>query len=273
LIKVLKIAHLLSLDVVLGAICCNVMFWKLSVSDAQLPIPIVSILGFSVWIVYILDRILDNQKIENSLSERHSFHQKYANYLWILIGIFTLICIVLLFFIPLKITLFGILTLSLTAIYLFVISEIQLKNPLQILKEPITAIVYTSGVFGTTILQDFSVINLGIGFIFLIIVFQNLLLFSLSEIKQNPSIYNLASRWGISFSNKFILFLSVTVLILGLFFFNIASNQYQSKVIICEILMSFILLIINQLDHFFLINDRYRWVGDGIFLLPLLIIF
>jgi hypothetical protein len=270
---VLKIAHLLSLDVVLGAICCNIMFWKLSVSDAQIPIPTVSILGFSVWIVYILDRILDNQKPENSSTERHSFHQKYANYLWIMIGIFSVICFLLLFYLPLNIILFGFLILSLTTTYLFIISKIQDRNSLQILKEPITAIVYTSGVFGTTILQDFSVINLGIGFIFLIIVFQNLLLFSLSEIKQNPSIYNLASCWGISFSNKSTFFLSVTVLILGLFFFNLSSNQYQSKVIICEILMSLTLLIINQLDHFFLINERYRWVGDGIFLLPLLIIF
>jgi hypothetical protein len=270
---VLKIAHLLSLDVVLGAICCNIMFWKLSVSDAQIPIPTVSILGFSVWIVYILDRILDNQKTENLSTERHSFHQKYANNLWIMIGIFSVICFVLLFYIPLNIILFGTLIISLTTTYLFIISKIQDRNSLQILKEPITAIVYTSGVFGTVILQNFSVINLGIGFIFLIIVFQNLLLFSLSEIKQNPSIYNLASRWGILFSNKFILFLSVTVLILGIFFFNTSPNQYHSKVIICEILMSIILLIINQLDHFFLVNDRYRWVGDGIFLLPLLIFF
>jgi hypothetical protein len=249
------------------------MFWKLSASNVQIPIPVVSILGFSVWIVYILDRILDNQKIEISSTERHSFHQKYTNYLWILISIFSVICFVLLFFIPLKIILFGILIVSLTVIYLLVISKIQLENSLQILKEPITAIVYTSGVFGTTILQDSSVINLGIGLIFLIIVFQNLLLFSLSEIKQNLSVNNLASRWGISFSNKFIFFLSVTVLILGIFFFNTSPNQYHSKVIICEILMSLILLIINQLDHFFLINERYRWVGDGIFLLPLLIIF
>jgi hypothetical protein len=272
LIKILKIAHLLSLDVVLGAVCCDIMFWKLSVSDVQIPIPVVSILGFSVWIVYILDRILDNQKPENSSTERHLFHQKYTNYLWILIGIFTSICFGLLFFIPFNIILFGILILSLTGIYLFVISKIQNINPLQILKEPITAIVYTSGVFGTTILQNYSVLNLGIGFIFLIIVFQNLLLFSLSEIKQNPSVYNLASRWGISFSNKFIFFLSVAVLLLGVLFLNTSPNQYHSKVIICEILMSLILLIINQLELFFLINERYRWVGDGIFLLPLLII-
>ena len=37
--------------------------------------------------------------------------------------------------------------------------------------------------------------------------------------------------------------------------------------------MSFILLMITHFDNFFLTNDRYRWVGDGIFLLPLLIIF
>jgi hypothetical protein len=259
--------------VVLGAVCCNIMFWKLSISNDQIPIPVVSILGLSVWIVYILDRILDNQKPDNSSTERHFFHQKYANYLWVLISVFAVICFVLLFYLPLNIILFGTLILSLTAIYLFVISKIQDENSLQILKEPITAIVYTSGVFGTTILQDFSVINLGIGFNFLIIVFQNLLLFSLSEFKQNPSVYNLASCWGISFSNKFIFFLSVTVLVVGIFFFNSSPKQYHSKVIICEILMSIILLIINQFDNFFLINDRYRWVGDSIFLLPLLIIF
>jgi hypothetical protein len=44
-------------------------------------------------------------------------------------------------------------------------------------------------------------------------------------------------------------------------------------VIFIEIIMSIILLVISQFDSFFLINERYRWVGDGIFLLPLLIIF
>jgi hypothetical protein len=268
--KILKIAHLLSFDVVLGAVLCNVMFWKMTVSDV--PIPVVSILGFSVWIVYILDRILDNQKPENSSTERHSFHQKYASLLWILISIFSLICLVLLFYLPRNIISFGILISSLTAIYLFVISKIKAKHSLQIIKEPITAIVYTSGVFGTTILENFSFINLGIGFIFLIIVFQNLTFFSLSEYKQHASKFNLASHWGVSFTNKIILFLTILVFVLGIFMLNKSPNIYHSKVIICEILMSLILLIISQFDGFFLVNERYRWVGDGIFLLPLLII-
>ncbi len=247
------------------------MFWKLSVSDV--PISIVSILGFSVWIVYILDRVLDNKKSEKSFTERHYFHQKNLDLLLILVGVLSIICVILLSYISLKIIQFGFLIASLTAIYLFVIAKIQGKNLLQILKEPITAIVYTSGVFGTAILQNISIINLGIGFVFLVIVFQNLLLFSLSEYKQSSRVFNLASRWGVGFSEKIILITSIIVLILGVLLFNISSNIYYSKVIICEILMSIIVLIINRFDAFFLVNDRYRWVGDGIFLLPLLIIF
>lgn len=252
---------------------CNIMFWKLSLPNAQIPVPVVLILGFSVWTIYILDRLLDNKKPNQIVTERHLFHQKYHKTLWIFIGVSIIFCFILLFYLPQKILILGIITSSITAIYLYLISQFSSDNTFQHYKEPITSIVYTMGVFSTTILNNFSVVNLFIGLLFLLITFQNLLLFSLSEFKKSPNCHNLASYWGTKKSHKIIILLSTVVMSISFYWINTNEPTYFSKVFFIEILMSFILLIISQFNDIFLINDRYRWVGDGIFLLPLLIIF
>ena len=129
-----------------------------------------------------------------------------------------------------------------------------------------------SAVFGTTILHKPQIPSLLIGFIFLLIVFQNLLLFSLSEFKKNINSVNLAQQFGIKRSNLIIISITFMTIILGLYLIYFSNSNYEKQVVFIEIIMSIILLIINQFDTFFLTNDRYRWVGDGIFLLPLLII-
>lgn len=264
---------MLSLDVVFGAMICNIMFWKISFSNAQMPIPVVLILGFSVWIIYILDRLLDNKKPNQIATERHHFHQKYRIFLWVCIGVSMLFCFILLLYIPSKILILGIITTLITGIYLYLTSQFSSENNFQHYKESITAAVYTMGVFTTTILNNFSVINLFIGLLFLLITFQNLLLFSLSEFKKNPDCHNLASYWGTKNSRKIIIIITSIVILIGVYWIKANRLTYLGQVFFVEILMSFILLIISLFNNTFLINDRYRWVGDGIFLLPLLIIF
>jgi hypothetical protein len=259
--------------VVLGTIVCNMMFWKLNEIPPEHSFAAVVILGLSVWIIYILDRLLDNQKTDLPPTERHIFHQENAKILWYFIGLLSLICLVLVFYLPITIIIFGIIISSLTGIYLLIISKISSKNNFQHYKEPITAFVYVAGVFGTTILHNSMINSLLIGFIFLLIVFQNLLLFSLLEFKKNRTSYNLAQHFGVKKSHSIIFLIAIIITILGIILIDFSKLSYESKVIFMEIIMSVILLIINQFDKFFLINDRYRWVGDGIFLLPLLIIF
>jgi hypothetical protein len=273
LIKFIKILHLLSFDVVLGAVVCNIMFWKLNKIPPEHSFAVVVILGFSVWIIYILDRLFDNQKTNLPPTERHTFHKENNNFLWYFIGILVTICTALVFYLPINIIFFGIIISSLTGVYLLIISKISSKNSFQHYKEPITAFVYVSGVFGTTILHNLQISSLLIGLIFLLIVFQNLLLFSLSEFKKNIDSYNLAEHFGIKKSNFIIITISFIIVILGFYLIHFSISDYENKVIFTEISMSLILLIINQFDNFFLTNERYRWVGDGIFLLPLLIIF
>lgn len=249
------------------------MFWKLNKTLPEHSFAVVVILGFSVWIIYILDRLLDNQKTDFFITERHIFHQKNAKILWYFIGILTIICTILVFYLPTYLIIFGFVISSLTGVYLIIISKISHKNNFQHYKEPITTFVYFAGVFGTTILHNHQILSMLIGFIFLLIVFQNLLLFSLLEFKKNSNSYNLAEHFGVKKSHFIIVFISIVIVILALYLIAFSVSNYENKVLFIEIIMSMILLVISQFDNFFLTNERYRWVGDSIFLLPLLIIF
>ena len=253
------------------------MFWKLPSGRGQISMPSVMILGITVWLIYVLDRLLDNQKSSIIFTERHLFHQSNQRILWFFVIICTCICTGLLFFIPFDIIKFGIVITLITGLYLLIVNQVSAENAFQYFKEPTTCLVYVSGVFGTTILNKSSMFSPQIGFIFLLIVFQNLLLFSLFELKKSSKSINLASCLGIPKSNLLIILLTCLIFGFGYSGLTISSEfvyfKYEQNIFWVEILMSFVLLVINQFDRFFLINDRYRWVGDGIFLLPLLIIF
>lgn len=271
---VIKTFHLLSLDVVLGAVLCNIMFWKLPSGNTPINELAVTVLGLTIWLIYILDRLIDNKKLSQNPTERHLFHQKYHKILWRSVCLIAGICGVSLFFLPLYGITLGLVISSFTGLYLYIIDKITKKSSVHFYKEPMTAILYVAGVWGTTYLNNLTPLYFLTGLLFLLIAFQNLFLFSLLEFKKHPDdCHTLAHYFGLKNSNVIILLLSTTVVLIGLYAINISAFDYQKSVFILEISMSIILLIINQFETFFIKNDRYRWVGDGIFLLPLLIIF
>ena len=207
----------------LGAIVCNIMFWKLNEILPEHTFSVIVVLGLSVWIIYVLDRLLDNQYSDFSPTERHIFHLDNAKFLWYFIGVLVGICAIFVFFLPTIIIYFGIITSLLTGTYLLIINKISSKNSLQHFKEPITAFVYASGVFGTTILDHPKTSSLLIGIIFLLIVFQNLLLFSLLEFKKDNNSPNLAGYFGIKKSNFIIVIITIIIFIWGAFLITLVS--------------------------------------------------
>jgi hypothetical protein len=248
------------------------MFWKSPSGMEQISKSSVIILGITVWLIYVLDRLLDNQKGALIFTERHLFHQSNQRILWLCVMILTCICVGLLFFIPFSIITFGFIIALITGLYLLIVNQIPSENSFQHYKEPLTAFVYTAAVWGTASLHhfDFATVFLGINFMF--IAFQNLLLFSFFELENFPETNNLAKFLGKK-SSKYIIFgIFFTITILGSFSFVILGNSYQYKVLFIEILMSFCLILITYFQNFTLPQNRFRWLGDGIFLLPLLII-
>jgi hypothetical protein len=269
----MKTFHLLNLDVVFGAMICNIMFWKLPLGNGFISKPSVAILGLSVWIIYVLDRLLDNQKNALILTERHFFHQTNQKILWLCVMICSIICVVLLFFIPFNIIKFGIVICLITGLYLLIVNQVSSENSFQHFKELLTAFVYTAAVWGTATFDKFNTSTVFLGLIFFLITFQNLLLFSYFELENFPKTNNLAKHFGKK-SSKYIIFgIFFFIIFLSIFSFVILENTYQYKVISVEIMMSFSLVLITYFSKFTLQHDRFRWLGDGIFLFPLFIIF
>lgn len=266
---ILKRLHLLSFDVVLGAVIGNIMFWKLSDGNGKIDAITPIILGFCTWIIYIIDRILDNLKPLSKQTVRHLFHEKYKNQLQFFVFFLFIISVVLLFFLPLKTIQFGLFLFIPLIIYFLAFFKFKINY----IKEPFTAFFYTAAVSGTALVNQSNqnLINYVLAFGLFGVAFQNLLIFSLFEIYEDKARDNLVSKIG----KKPTIFAIVLLflLIINSFAFSCSSaTHYQFKCLICISLMSVVLLLITFFSQYFLKNDRYRWVGDAVFFIPVFIL-
>jgi hypothetical protein len=181
---------------------------------------------------------------------------------------------VLLFFLP-KATLLGGSVLGvLVAIYLWTVSKASAQSRIQLWKEPLTAFIYASSVFGLAVIekQALSTIDVLFGIVFMLICFQNLLLFSVFEQKNTPKAYNLSTFWGIERSERVIQILFLTILITAFFLFVGNTSVFQKRCICTLTFMSGMLWYIIRHPEFFSQNDRYRWAADVVFLLAIWLI-
>ncbi|KPM49994.1 hypothetical protein AFM12_05425 [Jiulongibacter sediminis] len=270
----LKFLHLLSLDVVLGAMLTSVMFWRLPDGSGPIEMSAVILLGISTWVIYILDRLLDLRIYPENLSERHRFHADHQYNLSILLVVLSVIGLVFCFLIPLKVLTFG-ACISLTlVVYFYVLNKVFNGNKLIWMKEPVTAVTYTLAVVGIAFVNQSSV-NLS-GWILAIFLFliasQNLLLFSYFEDLNEPAVKNTVSYFGQSTSKKIITGIAALIMFLTIFLFS-GGWEYINKVALLMMAMSLILSLMPAFENFFLKNDRYRWIGDGVFLLPAILFF
>lgn len=269
IMKLVKTLNLLSIDVVLGAMVCNALFWKFPDGKSPISWLHVGVLGLSIFVIYTLDRLLDNLKASQIPTGRHLFHQRYALFLWILLGIIALFIVGLLFFLPTKTLWVGSTIGLIVLLYLWVVSKITTTSTLQYGKEFVTTWVYTAGVWGTTLpYRSFSYE----GIVILVLVFQNLLLFSWCEQKIYPNVHSLASYFGENKTKNIIIFIFIVIFCGNVFSLVHSVYHFKQQVALLFIVMSFILTIIPFNTSFFLKNDRYRWIGDGIFLLPTLLL-
>lgn len=272
-ITFIRTIHLLSLDVVLGALLCHFMFARLPNGHHPINWATPILLTIGVFIVYTLDRLLDIH-YRQIITPRHQFHQKHSSLLWrILIGC-GLIGLVTLFFLPKQILWLGITIVFVTGLYLWLVNRLSASSIFHTQKEFIVAFIYTGGVWGSVAVMQTNLnwVDWSYGFVFLLIVFQNLLLFSWMEAFHADEANSLAILWGDETCRRIItiIFVLILALAVGLLFF--VEHPYQKRVILSLLLMSAILLYIRYNPNTFLVKEHYRWVGDGIFWLSLLML-
>jgi UDP-N-acetylmuramyl pentapeptide phosphotransferase/UDP-N-acetylglucosamine-1-phosphate transferase len=143
-----KTLHYLNLDVVVGAVACSWMFWKIPDGNGAVNLPSILILGICTWIVYIIDRLLDNLNSEPQ-DTRHQFHFQHQYYLQIGIIILFFIASILALFLPRNIIYFGVALSILILIYFYTLQKKSKSANYQYFKEIFTSFIYSLCVVGS----------------------------------------------------------------------------------------------------------------------------
>lgn len=267
--SLLRTLHYLSLDVVLGAVASSWMFWKIPDGNGVVNLPSLLVLGICTWIIYILDRLLDNLKSEPE-DARHQFHFQHQYYLQVVIIILLFIAAILAFFLPRSVIYFGFTLSVLLLIYFYILQKKSKSANYQYFKEIFTSVIYSICVVGSAFSTKHNLDWQAYlaGFIFFLLVHQSILIFSFYELQSYPETKNLAKKLGKT--NCTYLILSVLALsILSIFS---TDNLFLKKVFFVETLMASCSILIYFSQAKLAKNERYRWLGEMVFWLPLLLI-
>ncbi len=270
--KSLQFFNLISLNVVLGAVISSLMFWKLPDGNGELDVASVILLGLCTWIIYILDRILDLRVYPESSTKRHIFHAEHQYNLSVLLVVLFIISSVLCFFIPRPIFNYGLVLTVILAVYFLILNKVLKTSKMQWIKEPTTAICYCLAVIGIAFVHHSSINSSGwiLAFMFFLIVSQNLILFSYFEKFSKSSQLNSVTLFGEKNALRVIRVLGFIVLFLSIFLFS-SGWDYVNKVGLIMAIMSQVLSFLPARVTYFVQNDRYRWLGDGVLILPVLL--
>lgn len=235
-----------------------------------MPLATQIVLGLTVWCIYTFDHLMDARKKEGEISsDRHLFHKEHQGILIRVLLIALLLDGLLVFFLPTITLVYGVFLGFLVLVYFL---SIHLMAQRAIVHKELTiAVIYTAGVcLGaiSTFEGSFQVHHYIILVSFFFIVLLNLLIFSFfdREADQSARFPSLVQSLGILNSRRLITGLSLlsAASILIIFWYG---NYHEA-------LMLFIMFVILQLLFWFagnrLLKENYRYLGDGIFLLPIL---
>lgn len=269
LFKLYRYCNLLSIDVAVGACICSIYLAR--VIDVELPWLAIAVLGLTVWLIYTFDHLQDASKIKQEANtERYKFHQIYFAPLSIISAGVLVIIAVLIFYLPYITVIMGSALACLVIAYFLILYSLGLKASYH--KEILIALIYSAGIF----LAPISVYEDAIDFKIIVIftqfaniAFINLVIFSWLESDKDhlngfPSLVNVI---GVNRARQLIFYLLIGQVLMSAFLI-IYFGMIDVSVII--LIMTGILGGITFFFEYFSQNERYRLVGDFIFLIPLL---
>ncbi len=250
-------AQLLSLDIVIGVVILLRFFC--AQLEIQVTWHVYFLLASTVWLIYTLDHIQDADKAPKAKRGRYIFHRRHKSILIIVAICLIFLMIPFAFFIPLAILLGGLLLGLLSLVYLLV----QSKLPKYFSKELYVAIVYSTGILLVPIIMGQS-FQWDILVLLILLSFTNLILFSWFEEKEDASdgFNSLATEVGGKRLEK------LTLLLISVGF---SLSIIKWDVIHVFFLIAFSMYVMMVLfPVWFKKNERYRSLGDSVFLFPIL---
>lgn len=260
----------LSIDISLGAVIVSYFFSL--VFDVPADGFSLLVLGLSVWIIYAVDHLLDAKRINaKTVTFRHQFFKRNFETLKRIVVFVIFITAGFTFYYLNKSTIiygFGIGGIA----FLYLIFQRQLAFG----KELVGSILYTLGVLVPVVGQSdivFTSDRFLIVIQFFLVVLLNLVLFShfderSDKVQQQQSIATQFSTTAINRIFWALFFFTITIGVLNVYLFP--TGIIAVGIIL---MMATILGFIQYKRNLFAIHDRFRYVGDAIFFLPLIYLF
>ena len=268
------LVQILSLDVVLGAGVSTVFVAKFLVA----PIPYSSLLALCVcvWLIYTADHLIDAYALGRSVAHtaRHRYHQTRFKTIALAWGVVALLGIGVLFYLPGKLIRYGSLLAAVVLLYAVLLKYTALRTWLP--KEFATALFYATGVFlpamatyGAPLPWSASVLF----FQYFFLALANLLLFSWFEadVDRQDGHPSFALSVGRPLVQLLIYGCLAVVGISSVAFLSlVAASEVTVAVQGTLLIMMLILLALIRWPVYFRQYERYRLLGDGIFVLPII---
>ena len=233
-------------------------------------------LPLSVWVVYTADHLLDAYRLgENANTARHLFHHKNLRLILWVWSICALSCSTWIFyFSPYALKMFGLGMAFLVLLHLLFVKLVGNRVSLALQKELGVAMIYATGVYGAPLLigvAGLSIIEWILFFQFFLLCLGNLLMFALFEIEidKKDGHSSFVRAIGRTTANRLILLILGVALVLSIFIFLQSASFNELRVVISQILMLSVHIYIMIRPIYFSKNERYRILGDTIFLLPI----
>jgi hypothetical protein len=260
LLRLYRLFNLLSIDVALGSVCSALFFARI------LQVHILSYgllaLGLSVWIIYTVDHLLDALKIKSpAATARHRFHQQNFKTLLVMLAMAMVINGVIILFIRHRVLVAGLYIAAIVGIYFLI------NRYLKFMKEIFIAIVYTIGVLLPSVSVTQQPMNEWPWLIivsFSVTALINLILFSWFDHARDLRDGNISfvTVLGERTSRTVIVLLFLLVTFLAVMSLSVAA--------VVILLMNALLLTTFIFNRYFSRHDRFRILGDFVFILPLI---
>lgn len=260
--KLYRLANILSIDVAAGAAIGSLFF----ADFFGIPVGLnaISCLIISVWLIYTCDHLLDAYWLQSdAVTERHAFHRRNFSILVTVVLVAAVIDVLLVISLPHLIIRKGLWLSVPVILYLMFINRIA------ILKEPVAAAMYCAGVL-VPVEIGYPVNLAGELLIaqFYLVVLMNLLLFSWFDVSKDRAqgthsgVLVIGKRW--TGAIIWLLFLLNSAIM-------ITSGAGLHAVLLWSIASGNIVLYVFH--RTFSAADKFRVIGDALFLLPVLSIF
>jgi 1,4-dihydroxy-2-naphthoate octaprenyltransferase len=261
--------NILSIDVVLGAVCSAAWFAK--IFEVTLKSEALVSLGLTVWIIYTTDHLLDARRIKGAAATyRHRYHQRHFSVLLIALLMAVMVDLYFVSFVKKIVFQWGLVLSSVMVIYFLV------QRYLKYLKEIIVAILFSCGVMLPSLAlsqRQPDIAGILITVAFMLTALLNLLLFSWfdrhNDIRdKRESFVTLTGEVKSKRILRFTILLNMTIILGSIFYMPQMADQMSIL-----FLMNAILIFMFVRPYQFQANDRFRLLGDGVFLLPVIYFF